>query len=163
MAEDLEVDVDARPDLGQDAALHDRGLLAEWFMRLRLDQELDRSHRAGHLLSIVLLAPVGETGVSEAVICAAGAAVSRSARRADLVGWLDRDTIFVLLPDGDENGSREAAGRWTKQIWLKTMHFGAGKWEAAVLTNAAAHQTVDEVLAAARSGLRASILAARRR
>jgi hypothetical protein len=131
-------------------------------MRLRLNQELDRSHRAGHALAVVLLAPVTEKRASQTVLTVAGDAVSKSARRADLVGWLDADTIFVLLPDADERGSREAASRWTKQIWLKTMQFGAGKWEAFALTNAATFQAVDDVLDAARTGLRASVLAARR-
>lgn len=140
-----------------DAGVHDRGVLAEWFMRLRLDQELERSHRAGHLLSVVLLAPIADRNtVPDNAIVGAAAAVSNSARRADLVGWFDGDIVLALLPDGDELGSREAAMRWTKLIWLKTMHLGGGKWAAFALTNAGTFDTADAVLDAARAGLRAT-------
>ena len=135
-------------------ALHDRGLLALWYIRLRLEQELDRSRRAGHPLAVILLSPNPPLGgrAPEEALTAAAVAVSASARRADLVGWLDADTIVVVLPDSDDSGARQAAQRWKNQIWLKTMHMGSVKWEAFVLVNAAVHASTDEVLKVALAG-----------
>jgi hypothetical protein len=147
---------DADAAASGEETLHDRGLLAFWYVRLRLEQELDRSRRAGHSLAVVLLAPNPPAGdeVSEEARAAAAAAVQSAARKADLVGWL-AESVLVVMPDGDAEGSKRAAQRWKNQIWLKTMHLGAVKWEAFVVDNASWYASADEVLEAAQRGLRA--------
>ena len=136
-------------------ALHDRGAFALWYLRLRLEQELDRSQRAPHSFSLVLLAPNPRPGhrVSDTALAAAVAAVKASTRRSDLVGWFDKWTFAVLIFDGDEEGARQAALRWKNQIWLKTMHLGAVRWEASVVVDASQYASANEVFDAAREGL----------
>ena len=137
-------------------ALEHRGLLALWFVRLRLEEELDRSRRAGHQLSVVVLGPK-TNDVSAEALAAAAAAVKASSRKADLIGWLTDQIIVVVLPDGDEVGTRHAAGRWKNQIWLKTMHMGAVRWESFTINDAARHASADAVFEVATRGLQTSV------
>jgi hypothetical protein len=143
----------------EEHTLEVRGLCAIWYVRRRLEEELDRSRRAGHHLSVVTLGPSGDA--SPALLDAAGAAIKATARASDIVGWLDPDAIVVVMPDGDEKGSSHAAKRWARQIWLKTMQLGAVKWQAHVLADTSSFKSADDVLNTARRGLRA-LLAPRR-
>jgi GGDEF domain-containing protein len=136
-----------------------RGLCPLWYVRKRLEEEIERSRRAGHHLSVVTLGPTRDA--SQALLAAAAAAVQTSARASDIVGWIDKGAIVVVMPDADESGSLHAAKRWTSQIWLKTMHLGAVKWEAFILKDVSSYQTPGEVLDAAVHGL--GILIAPRR
>ena len=135
-------------DLGGLASLYDRGLLSGWFMRERLGQEMERSRRSGHLLSLVMLSP-NTLGEPDMIAVFAGAtAAQTTARSIDLVGWAGQHDIIAILPDADGAAARAAINRWQTEMWLKTTHLGGMKWRSAILDDCVSYASPDEALAA---------------
>ena len=137
--------------LGGPEVLQDRGLLAEWYVLYRLQEEVERSRRAGHLLSIAIFSPMlldGEDIPWEKVFAGTSAAKS-TARSTDFVGWIDGPNIIAVLPDVDEIGASAAIRRWQNEMWLKSTSVGGMKWRASSVSDLAQFETAHDAVQAA--------------
>jgi len=127
------------PGLAGPTAAHDQerrdglcehGLLATWFIRYRLEQEIDRAMRYGRPLAILIARPNlldGERLARTARASAAEAALD-SARTTDLVGWASDTSILIILPETDAEMARIAAFRWRDEIWNRGRLINGPKW-----------------------------------
>ena len=134
-------------------ALFERGLLAPWFFRYRLEQELARSHRRGYPMYAVVLKPQileRERLSAEQARLSAAAAVN-SLRATELTTWIDDHRIALILLDTDDAGAHVAVERLRGEMWVRSRHAGALKWVVEPPIDAAAFETVDALLAALRS------------
>ena len=131
--------------------LMDRGLLKQWFILYRLDEELHEARRYDYPLSIVILSPMIVAGDSatDARVRAGALAAKAAARTSDLVGWLDGDDILVVLPHTDRAGVLAAIERWRGEMYAETGQMGGLKWLAAAVDDARLFATAAELLAVA--------------
>jgi hypothetical protein len=111
----------------------DRGLLAQWFIRYRLEEEMEEARRYGYPLSCVILSPMVVAGdaKAEARVRVGAAAAREAARASDLIGWLDGDDILFVLPHADATAADAAIDRWRTEMVRQTEPFGVLKWLAA--------------------------------
>jgi len=126
-------------------ALFERGLLAPWFFRYRLEQELARSRRRGYPMYAVVLKPQileRERLSAEAVRLSAAATVS-SLRATELMTWIDDHRVALILLDTDEEGAHVAVERLRGEMWVRSRHAGALKWVVEPPVDAAAFESVD--------------------
>lgn len=131
--------------------LTERGLLRQWFIRLRLAEELEEARRYGYPLSVVILSPMLVAGERDAKSrVSIGITAARSAARAsDLIGWLDGDDILVVLPHTDVTGADGAIDRWREEMRRQTEPFGNLKWLAASIQDDGHFYDADDFVAAA--------------
>jgi len=111
--------------------LLDGEIFARWYMEMRFEEEVERSHRYDRPLSVLVASPTvlaGETPAAKAVRAAAVAA-RRAARTIDLVGWIDQQTILMLLPETTREEARAAASRWRNEMYSRSRSDGGQKWE----------------------------------
>ena len=136
--------------------LMDRGLLAQWFMVYRLDEELHEARRYEYPLSIVILSPMIIAGdpTAEARVRAGALAAKAAARMADLIGWLDGDDILVILPHTDRIGALAAIERWRGEMYAETGQMGGLKWLAAAVDDVRQFTTAAELLSVASNEFR---------
>ena len=113
--------------------LGDRGILRQWFIEYRLQQEMDEARRYGYALSVVVLSPMLNSSnnswnerVTKGVL-----ATKEAARTTDLIGWLEGDDILVVLPHTDYAGARAAIERWRNEMYRDTPPTERLKWLAA--------------------------------
>lgn len=145
-----------QPPTFSPANLFDGALLAPWFIRYRLEEELREAQRYGCPLSIVLLSPMliagdvdGDQKLQE------GARAARDAARAsDLIGWHPVDDILVVMPHTAAEGARTAVERWRADMEKHAADLGGLKWLIAIVPDAARYENVDALLAAATSAFR---------
>lgn len=126
-------------------ALFERGLLAPWFFRYRLEQELARSHRRGYPMCAVVMKPQfleRERLSAEAARVSAAAAVT-SLRATELTTWIDDHRIALILLDTDEAGAHVAVERLRGEMWVRSRHAGALKWVVDPPIDAAAFESVE--------------------
>ena len=142
--------VPAPAPAGRDLLL-DRGLLTNWFVVYRLDEELREARRYDYPLSIVILSPMIIAGdpATEARVQAGALAAKAAARTSDLIGWLDGDDILVVLPHTDRVGALAAIERWRGEMYAETGQLGGLKWLAAAVDDARQFATASELLAVA--------------
>ena len=138
----------------EQAALFKRGLLAPWFFRYRLQQEIERSHRHGYPMAAVVLAPqlLARDRLSAEKAAAAAASVVATSRVTELMSWLDAHRIVLVLLDTDDERARTAAERLRSDMWLRSRQLGAVKWLVGAPIDAAAFETVDALLDALKAG-----------
>lgn len=132
------------PGAGTDA-LFERGLLAPWFFRYRLEQELARSHRCGYPMYAVVLKPQfldRERLSAEQARLSAAAAVN-ALRATELTTWVDEHRIALILLDTNEAGAHVAVERLRGDMWVRSRHAGALKWVVSPPVDAAAFEWVD--------------------
>ncbi len=115
--------------------LLDGPILVSWFVLYRLGQELDRARRYGSCLSILVAEPqlIASERVSDAQRMTAAEAANKSARTMDLVGWLDRLRIIIILPETDAASARFAATRFRDEIWTLSHSQGNQKWQISLV------------------------------
>ena len=134
-------------------ALFERGLLAPWFFRYRLGQELARSRRRGYPMHAVVLKPQfleRERLSAEAARLSAAAAVN-ALRATELTTWIDDQRIALILLDTDEAGAHVAVERLRGEMWVRSRHAGALKWVVAPPLDAASFETADALWAKLRT------------
>ena len=125
--------------------LFERGLLAPWFFRYRVEQELARSHRRGYPIFAVVMKPQflqRERLSAEAARLSAAATVA-SLRATELSTWIDDHRIALILLDTDEPGAHVAVERLRGELWVRSRHAGALKWVVDPPIDAAAFESVD--------------------
>ena len=131
----------------QDATevLFERGLLAPWFFRYRLDQELARSHRRGYPMFAVVMKPqiLERERLSAEHARISAAATVASLRATELSTWIDDHRIALILLDTDEPGAHVAVERLRGEMWVRSRHVGALKWVIDPPIDAAAFESVD--------------------
>jgi hypothetical protein len=115
------------------AALLDRGIYADWYIRFRLREEIERAARYGRTLTALVAAPSlldGESISPETLEMAvrAARAVSRS---IDLIGWWGDGSIILVMPETRREDGVVASRRWRDEMWMRTR---AVKWEIRQLT-----------------------------
>lgn len=84
------------PELLQDGPIY-----AQWYVHHRLEEEVRRARRYHRPLSILVAKPrvlPGELAPALSVDVAAEAARSVS-RSTDLLGWLSKDSILIIMPE----------------------------------------------------------------
>ncbi len=135
-------------------ALFERGLLAPWFFRYRLEQELARSHRRGYPMCAVVLKPQilerEQLSAEHARISAASTVASL--RTTELSTWIDDHRIALILLDTDEAGAHVAVERLRGEMWVRSRHAGALKWVIDPPIDAAAFESVDLLWGKLRAG-----------
>jgi hypothetical protein len=123
-------------DLKKRDELRDRGLLSAWFMRYRLEQEVERALRYGRPLAIMMAQPellAGER-LARAAHAAAAEAALAVARSTDLVGWADDGVgIMIVMPETDPDRARIGTGRVRDEIWLRGRAVNGPKWNFVLL------------------------------
>lgn len=140
-----------QPATGREMLLEGE-ILARWYMEMRFEEEVERSHRYGRPLSVLVATPVllpGEHPAPKAV--GAAAAAARSAARAmDMVGWIDGTTILMLLPETAREEARAAASRWKNEMFMRSRQEGGQKWEIRIahdwMTRADGQERLRQVL-----------------
>ena len=118
-------------DIAPPELLTDTGLLAEWYLTYRLDEELERARRYQRPLSVLVAFPITELGdsLSLAAKHAAAAAAQRACRSVDLVGWLGAETILIILPETDPDRAVLAASRLRDEFLKGSAFIGGQSWE----------------------------------
>jgi hypothetical protein len=144
-------------DLKKRDELRDRGLLSAWFMRYRLEQEVERALRYGRPLAIMMAQPellVGER-LARAAHAAAAEAALAVARSTDLVGWADDGiSIMIVMPETDPDRARIGTGRVRDEIWMRGRAVNGPKWNFVLLHDPdefKSRELIDELI---RAGLR---------
>ena len=143
-------DESAAPDPSprDESVLLERGLLAPWYFRYRLQQEIERSHRHGYPMAAVVLAPqlLPSDDLSAEKAAAAAASVVATSRVTELMSWLEAHRIVLVLLDTDDDGARIAAERLRNDMWMRSRQAGAVKWLVGTPVDVAAFETVDALL-----------------
>ncbi len=139
------------PSLMNPGDLLDRGLLAQWFIRYRLGEEMAEARRYRYPLCVVILSPMLVAGDPDAEArLRMGAAAARDAARAsDLIGWLDGGDILFVLPHADATAANAAIERWRTEMIRQTEPFGVLKWLAASMQDAGQFRDADDLVTAA--------------
>ena len=115
-------------------SLLERGIYAEWYAGMRLDEEITRATRYARPLSVLVARPKllpGEYIRREALEGAVASAKELS-RSTDLVGWFGPDQLVFILPETEPADARVAALRWRSDLWRRSQHFGGQQWEVLV-------------------------------
>jgi PleD family two-component response regulator len=128
--------------------LKDGVLLARWFILYELDKELRRAARHERPLSIVVLMPTPTLGrdVSEESLARAAEAAQKAARSTDLIGWLPKNGILIVMPETDKDGAASAVHRWRDAMYTSTMRAGAVRWRVATSVNAWEFESAEQLL-----------------
>jgi len=128
----------------------DRGLLKQWFIRYRLDEELHEARRYDYPLSVAILSPMTIAGDPTAAtrVRTGALAAKAAARTSDLIGWLDGDDILVVLPHTDRAGVLAAIERWRVEMCAETGQTGGLKWLVAAVDDARQFGTAEALIAA---------------
>lgn len=134
-------------------ALLERGLLAPWFFRYRLEQELARSHRRSYPMFAVVMKPqfLERERLSAEHARISAAATVASLRATELSTWIDDHRIALILLDTDEAGAHVAVERLRGEMWVRSRHAGALKWVIDPPIDAAAFESVDALWGKLRS------------
>lgn len=127
--------------------LIERGLLAPWYVRDRLSEEMDRARRHERPLPVALIEPQWVGPDDETKFGVSASAARKVTRQADLVGWLDDKRIIVILPEATEEDARAALLRITNELWQRTQYVGGLKWRSTALVNASTFDSVEELVA----------------
>lgn len=137
--------------------LTDRGLLRQWFILYRLDEELREAQRYDYPLSILVLSPMitASDSTADARVRTGALAARAAARASDLIGWLDGDDILVILSHTDHGGALAAVERWREEMYAETAQIGVLKWLAATVDDARQFTTARALVAAACNDFRA--------
>lgn len=132
--------------------LLDGEILARWYIEMRFEEEVERSHRYARPLSVLVAHPAllpGETPVRKAVQAAAAAARA-AARSMDMVGWVDDTTVLMILPETAREEARAAASRWRNEMFLRSRNEGGQKWDIRIahdwMTRADGHERLRQIL-----------------
>jgi hypothetical protein len=112
-------------------------LLSSWYIEYRLQEEIDRAHRYGRPLAIMLASPellAGEQ-LSRAARDAGAESALRAARNTDLVGWwMGGDgQILIIMPETIADIAQVAAARWRDEMWLGGRAVNGPKWDIVLL------------------------------
>ncbi|HEY8172018.1 MAG TPA: hypothetical protein VIH21_02940 [Dehalococcoidia bacterium] len=94
-----------RPTFDRDTGLH-----AEWYFRLRVEEEIARSKRYGHGLSLLVF-----TAHSPEILEVARIATKQYLREVDFAGDLG-EVIALCLPNTPRDGAEQVVGRLTKLV-----------------------------------------------
>lgn len=121
-----EVPVPTPPD-----SLKDRGILVQWFILYRLAEEIARARRYGRPLTVMVARPGAPAG--DAILTDAAAAVAGTARATDLVGWLSRRAILIVMPETARRDALTGVRRWLREIWSVTRAEGGVPWKVRTL------------------------------
>jgi hypothetical protein len=151
--------VPPEPDTASDGLsgphlLEENGLLARWYIELRLAEESERARRYVRPLAALAASPSvlpGERLPEEARLQAAEAAKA-AARTTDLVGWTGDDRILVVMPETDAESARIAAARWRDEIWLRSRSSGGQKWDIVTFDHGEKFRNIDDVGASIAGG-----------
>jgi len=97
----------------------DTGLFADWYFRLRLQEEVERARRFDGKFAVVLIKALGMH--QEAKVQASGGnwlgdKVRRHLRTSDLVAMLHDGTIALLLPNTAKRGAQTARRRLQTEL-----------------------------------------------
>jgi len=112
-------------------------LLSPWYIEYRLQEEIDRAHRYGRPLAIMLAKP--ELLAGERLLPAwrdAGAeGALQAARNTDLVGWWSGGDgeILIIMPETIADIAQVAAARWRDEMWLRGRTVNGPKWDIVLL------------------------------
>lgn len=96
----------------------DTGLYADWYFRLRLQEELERSKRYQLHFAMLLVKPMGlhqdtELGTATAWF---GEHIHRHLRRSDLPALLQDGSLGVVMPNTGRRAAREVQGRINAEL-----------------------------------------------
>jgi len=138
------------------SVLRDDVLLARWYVLKRLEEEMGRARRYGRPLSIALATlRTGEDETPDPAALAIGAAAAESCLRStDLVGWLERTTFVVVLPETTEAGAADALSRWRPTPVMRSSQ-QAWEWRLGIAQFVNSFRTVEEFLIAAHNRAKA--------
>jgi hypothetical protein len=125
--------------------LFERGLLAPWFFRYRVQQEMARSKRSGHPMCAVVMKPqfLERERLSAEAARLSAAATVESLRATELATWIDDHRIALILLDTDERGAHIAVERLRGELWIRSRHARALKWLIDPPIDAASFDSVD--------------------
>jgi hypothetical protein len=128
--------------------LRDGVLLAHWYILYRLDEEMERARRYRRPLSIMLARPLPVSGEQpNALACEVGAAAAQAtARLTDLLGWLGRDAILVIMPETGQADANAAASRWRNEMQSRGQPVGGHEWQVAAVENDDRFERPDQLL-----------------
>ena len=135
----------AKQEASATDALFERGLLAPWYFRYRLKQEIERSRRRGYPMFAVVMKPqfLERERLSADAARASAAATVESLRATELTTWVDDHRIALILLDTDEAGAHVAVERLRGELWVRSRHARALKWLIDPPIDAAAFESVD--------------------
>ncbi len=96
----------------------DTGLYADWYFRLRLQEETERSKRYGLHFAVLLVKPMGlhqdtELGTATAWF---GEHIQRHLRRSDRPALLQDGSLGVVMPNTGHRAAREVLRRITAEL-----------------------------------------------
>ena len=126
--------IEAPPPPGPHLLL-DGPILAAWFIRYRLAEELERTRRYGAPLCVLVAEPqlLREERLPRDAAEAAAEAARKAARSTDLVGWLDDRRVVIVLCLTDAESARFALNRLRDEMWLLSYTQGGQKWGITLL------------------------------
>jgi hypothetical protein len=110
--------------------LYERGIYADWYMRHRLQEELERALRYQRPISMLVASPdllegekLGRTALDKAVRGA-----REVSRASDLIGWWGEQSVIMIMPETTPDVAEIAARRWRDEMWMRTRSAGGVKW-----------------------------------
>jgi hypothetical protein len=93
------------------------GWYKQWYMNLRLEEEVIRALRYGRNLSLISITLCREGGSANRNLPELLTAIaSQNLRASDLPGLGDRNEYLILLPETDHQGASIVAGRITERL-----------------------------------------------
>jgi len=112
-------------------------LLSTWYIEYRLQEEIDRAHRYGRPLAIMMASPelLGGERLTRAWREAGAEGALQAARNTDLVGWWNGGDgqILIIMPETIADIAQVAASRWRDEMWLRGRAVNGPKWNIALL------------------------------
>jgi GGDEF domain-containing protein len=124
----------------------ENGLYTDWYIRLRLQEEIERSQRYGLHFSVLVLKPLGLHQDAELFTTGGGSSdrISQHLRRSDMIALLRDGGLAILLPNTGRRAAATVRRRLTKALASAEAQVGLacfpadGDASGALLTAAAA-------------------------
>jgi hypothetical protein len=119
---EIDFSAESKSNLGKVAHLLDlsSGWYKQWYMSLRLEEEVHRALRYGRSLSLISITLCREggsgRGAGHRLPGLLTAIASQNLRASDLPGLGDRNEYLILLPETDHQGAEIVAGRVTERL-----------------------------------------------
>jgi GGDEF domain-containing protein len=141
---------------------HDSGLYADWYLGLRLHEEVARSRRYGQPLSLLLIED-SEGYLGETVKRLLFQALNACVRNTDIVAHLTDKRFAVMLTETDRGGAAVVAERMRESLPLRTIEVGMasfpedGRDAASLLSAAGASAQLIDAITRGSRGTRTSI------
>jgi GGDEF domain-containing protein len=159
-----EIDEQARADLlvkraipraeaGRKLAMYDRetGLLAYWYISLRIEEECYRAARYSRPMTLLISEPAPTTDAWE-VSTHINQWLTRRARRSDVAGYVGNARYVIMMPETRLDAARRVANRLRRevegaQVGLSAYPVDGQSYDQLVATAARRLQILSEVAA----------------